>query len=1593
MGRQAAAQPAEGTGVTNEQRATEARRTPGLHGNATVLIHDTRPSTLAHQRLQQLADQSPKAMQLRRYADLMAARPVSLAQPPLILPDVVQRAGEDGAVEEEKKDQDNEPMDEVAPEATSARPGRTAQWEIHAAALRDDLLQIIEQIRSGELTDEVLRSQRGLLNQAATAVLIYQAHIASFVDLNPLATSGGSTRQENPYEREHPGFYYRSQLKEHPQFVMLKDLVEATTDYTRRETLPPYNTKAQNFIYDNTSPDTKAKTGIKVDHPEPNITIRKGSHSELPAAHIGLRQTNAAALASAVDRFLGGEETLTLLVKQLDKRIEAKDSTVPDATSIERSPVTADDLYGVLDGIGQVMGKLGCLDGTGSNADSESEAESETPDASDMRAEIEAAIDSDGAWSQPTAQGILVITRNGNGDEPAPFSWAITPSRGDAFGSESYVTRKIAQQNLRADAVLAHVGTLTYLKVGRLEDNAQITLDIPHKEKLTETQSEAFTSMMRVYLAALLARHAAARDLPLAGQQRQSFGSLETTLADTGSSIRISVGSEPVAFQAALADAIRALDTELAAQVKAKKAGSSRKAFYGIQPGKSTYQKIDSPDLQRFLYLKVLSKSLDLRGMIAYVKDPNATGFSKESGSWRNTGKGTGTWDQLLADARATLADNRAKKTIDAGDPFADPMPIAEPLQNALVMVASVVRHFLDGESPPPTPTPAVRRSAFAELARKLVWLDALLDELIDMQANHDSTRSPSTGDGPLQPPDASMNIADATSSGSAARESAYAAVGRLHLDLRNVTEDLIQAVLILLSTSNEYLDARPEDAVAAEIQHRTGSDSTTVRADSGEQAGTLALAALQGEAWAAEQVFDVGVDHEATYFEFKTFFEENNMTAGRLEKEVLPSAVLIDPRPYRGRIPDDAEPPQPEGFATKIAALVKRAAARKSAAKGKDILPLSIVIDTTGTDYAHPDITGAIAAAQSAVANGAVRFVLFNSGVKHEQQGVDRYQIGRITTVGHPIQDLDDFSSSTLVTQLLGLLNELREADGDDFEDIEAPAAEIDLRQYTRFMDLQKQDAWARLTKQYEDAARRKDRNAAADEATAVLALYKQQAESLIEAFATGSATDITYSAFSALPSSEQRVIQETVVKRTGQGLKPNPEHAGTSAAPVVHTGSEHRTDLPGVPNLGTTCYITAALSMIAFVEPYRAKFAPRTVEADGERDLLADERAEIWALLEKIYMGKPIARDEIRHVRTTLNTLGLLLPPSLLEQQPSITVQQDPDEVFLRRVLPRFAEGSADNLSLNQTTVTDFTHVPLKPVGPIDPSHNRTALDGNMTWRQRVPENIVLALSVSEAGNLEQALGNHVQTDTIDAHATHNGQTVVARPRRWIELGPETPDAITIALKRTVGTYDDDHAVAMPPTFDLNGMAYRLQAVVHHLGTSTYAGHYTASTTSGPDGAWHYRNDEVVTAMDEQRAASRRNHGYLYTYVKSGPAQQSGPGRGHEGPSPMQDEKEEKTSVPVRDPHIQIARKRTFDGSKKTEALVRPLPSNQEVGLDDTGVAESPRDVMRPSKRQHRDDNADRATMDARTQDLADDDAEPLRWDDDEKKESETQ
>ncbi len=58
---------------------------------------------------------------------------------------------------------------------------------------------------------------------------------------------------------------------------------------------------------------------------------------------------------------------------------------------------------------------------------------------------------------------------------------------------------------------------------------------------------------------------AAAAGVPLPLQIRQSFGFIDSTLSDTGPSIRFSPGSEPPEFLAIFEAAVRRLDTELPA--------------------------------------------------------------------------------------------------------------------------------------------------------------------------------------------------------------------------------------------------------------------------------------------------------------------------------------------------------------------------------------------------------------------------------------------------------------------------------------------------------------------------------------------------------------------------------------------------------------------------------------------------------------------------------------------------------------------------------------------------------------------------------------------------------------------------------------------------------------------------------------------------------------------------------------------------------------------------------------------------------------------------------------------------------------------
>ncbi|HEY4241530.1 MAG TPA: DUF4157 domain-containing protein [Kofleriaceae bacterium] len=103
---------------------------------------------------------------------------------------------------------------------------------------------------------------------------------------------------------------------------------------------------------------------------------------------------------------------------------------------------------------------------------------------------------------------------------------------------------------------------LTNVIVEHTIDNTSLTLYLSGLADagIQGDRGERITEWVQAWFAGRGTAKAAELGLPLAVQPRQSFGFLETTVANTAMSIRLSMGSEPRAFLAALAASIRELD-------------------------------------------------------------------------------------------------------------------------------------------------------------------------------------------------------------------------------------------------------------------------------------------------------------------------------------------------------------------------------------------------------------------------------------------------------------------------------------------------------------------------------------------------------------------------------------------------------------------------------------------------------------------------------------------------------------------------------------------------------------------------------------------------------------------------------------------------------------------------------------------------------------------------------------------------------------------------------------------------------------------------------------------------------------------------
>jgi len=155
---------------------------------------------------------------------------------------------------------------------------------------------------------------------------------------------------------------------------------------------------------------------------------------------------------------------------------------------------------------------------------------------------------------------------SGSAGPAAPLAQAGAPPVAGADGSRDAVALRLQHRIAMATEVIATVGKLREFVVVNEDDNPNLSVRFQFAgfEQIRDQNARKLAvSALRVMLTALIGVDAARRGWAVAPSMRQSFGFPETSLSDTGPSIRISPGSEPIQFAAAIAAGIQRLDAEV----------------------------------------------------------------------------------------------------------------------------------------------------------------------------------------------------------------------------------------------------------------------------------------------------------------------------------------------------------------------------------------------------------------------------------------------------------------------------------------------------------------------------------------------------------------------------------------------------------------------------------------------------------------------------------------------------------------------------------------------------------------------------------------------------------------------------------------------------------------------------------------------------------------------------------------------------------------------------------------------------------------------------------------------------------------------
>ncbi|MCE9579837.1 MAG: DUF4157 domain-containing protein [Deltaproteobacteria bacterium] len=1327
------------------------------------------------------------------------------------------------------------------------------------------------------------------------AVLLNHAHLAAFRELQPHLHEDQPRRQVSPLDRDDPLVYYRSQDKNHGQISLYKELMALagfvnTKDkpmiapheralyplYGLSMTGAPKTARAATTSQKNIATKRSGPPGKTKDLSGPTADYRtKGKHSEIHAAHLGLRKSNATAVPDAVHAAIAANPG------GLQKLLAGKIASTGDqgALPLKVLPTTEAHLTAILDRLADLQNRLGALsdppgaDPTPGKAPT-SDAE---PDASDeiLRDELDEAV--------------------------------------DPLISTSVELRKLGQASTRGARMIADLPTLTHLRVAGQRGNPQITVEVarplPVKD-LNNKDFETFVDVLRTYFAAQVAVIAAQNGMELGIQLRQSFGFLDSSVTDTGASFRLSWGTEPPEFRHVIGLALQDLDRKLGAEyAKVKGKRDETRALLGVPPSgvKRPMQTMTAAaDPRLVAYHKTVAASagggLPLADYLAYARsddganlpDPHAApargpvmrdGLGGDIDA--HAGQRAAYLDSLEAASGAALRRIQgSKRTIaspmaTASDQFDWELPICEPLANAIVMLSALVTQAMADGAYDPAQWSATRLGAIGQMSLAITQAEAAIEAL--------------------------AALAEVDGSKPTGAQQLLTVRSQVHNRLRNAAEELCEAMFVFMVTTNVHAFERPEDRTEAFLRETLRTDQVQVaRTDSGEEASAFALGLLKEEQGSA---FHLSFDSRETYFEVEDNVGEGGLAHTDRAPTVTPptqkpapkpdpTTYLVDPKPYLTTV--DASRAVPAAFLAQVEvvrARVKSMPPPEVASKGvsspstatpKPAPPITIMADLTNTDLMNPEILLGILSMERETALGLVRFVLFNSGAKHEQAGLDKMHYGHLTVIGKVLAGMRDLNDSTLLNQFLGLFEDLRAAqsDGDDVGvRVDTWSRQFGTRApaYDKFMVARgKGDAWLAAQLAFKEASAALDGALDKDQAQGLIADHARTGYKLLDAELDAVATtmalefaddkvkvdDTVRAAFALLPKADQSEIQNRIVAHETGG------RGGDFDDDFDDGFDAQASAATGIENVGNSCYLAAGLNLLAFVDTYYTIFAPKPADtplidtpAHVARRAL---RASVYAVLTGVRAGALVQGAAIRQLRALLDARGLLPPPSaqaLAAGQTAMTAQQDPSEAIFRGLLAYFDADTAP-MHLQGDEITDFTGAVQTPIVHAHPEQLGEIRPDHLVWRRAARE-LMLELPMPPGDDLtmQRLIDASLAVQQVPGvYARTAGGPISATVARSVEV-TNLPTAVTITIKRAQFGQKDRRDVDAPEVLRIGDRWYRLKAIVHHKGHDMNHGHYTASTRNPLNGEWQYRDDSQVVA-DDAHFAERKNQGYMYAY-----------------------------------------------------------------------------------------------------------------------------